>query len=141
MGSRKHPSAFYVETLILILVFVFVLLVVSGVFSASATKSRDAAMLSSAVDIASNAAEAACASCSSDDLLTLLDENGNARAVQGGVEARYDTAGSPDPEGELVLFVGWEEAENFVTCPVTVTYRDKVVYEIKTGVSLGGNRP
>ena len=141
MESKRHQSGFYVETLILILVFVFVLLVVSGLFSASAVKSNDAALLSAAVDIASNAAEAACASGSQEDLVKLLDENGNASVVTGGVEARYDEDGAADPEGVLVLFVGWEEVDSFVTCPVTVTKGDRVIYEIKTGVSLGGETP
>ena len=141
MDSKRHLTGFYVETLILILVFVFVLLVTSGVFSAAAMKSRDAALLSAAVDISSNGAEAAGASGSPEDLLFLLDENGNARAVEGGVEARYDITGKADPEGELVLFVGWDDADGFVTCPVTVTSQDRIIYEIKTGVSPGGERP
>ena len=80
---NKRVTSFYVETLILIIVFVAVILALTQVFGLSKKQSEEAKLLTGAVTLAQNAAEAFSAADSAESLLSLLDEGGNA-ALEGG---------------------------------------------------------
>ena len=101
---RKHITSFYVETLILILVFVAVILTLTQVFGMAKKQSEEAKLLTDAVTLAQNAAEAFSVSESPETLFALLDE-GNAVLDGGCVTASYDTDRTPDPDGVLTVVV------------------------------------
>ena len=98
---NKRVTSFYVETLILILVFVAVILALTQVFGLAKKQSEEAKLLTGAVTLAQNAAEAFSAADSPESLFALLDEGGNAVLEAGTVTASYGADMKPDPEGVL----------------------------------------
>ena len=108
--KKAQWTSFYLEALLLVAVFVAMVLVLTGVFSAARTQSRRARELSRAVTLAANTAEAVSASSDGEELLKVLNENGNAsaRADVPGVTARYDADGTPDPAGDFRVDVSWD---------------------------------
>ena len=108
---KKHQiTAFYLETLLLIAVFIAIILVLTQLFGASRAQSRDAVRLTNAVILAENAAEAVSASRSPEEVARLLDEGGNTRLENGTVEAGYRTDMTPDAGDSpaLRVTVTWE---------------------------------
>ncbi len=101
MKVKKHITSFYIETLILVLVFVAVILTLAQVFGLAKKQSEEAKMLTAAVTVAQNAAEAFSVSDNDEKLLSLLDENGNAEITGGTVEAYYRADMTPDRSGSL----------------------------------------
>lgn len=121
--KRQQTTSFYLETLLLVLIFVGVLLVLTQVFALGKRESRSARDLTDAVILASNAAEAMAASMNEGELLALLNENGNAElAGEGLIRARYDGRMAPDPAGATVLELRYapEGDRGFVRGTVTV---------------------
>ena len=72
MKERGHNTAFYIETLVMILVFVVIILVLTKVFAIAKTDSTEAQRLTDSVSIAQNAAEVVQASESRDAAEYLL---------------------------------------------------------------------
>ena len=89
MSQGNHNTSFYIETLLLILVFITVILLISQVFALGKNESGKAGMLTDAVTLAQNAAEAVSASSNVRELAELLDENGN--VLRPGEEYREIT--------------------------------------------------
>lgn len=98
---NKRVTSFYVETLLLIVVFVAVILALTQVFGLAKKQSEEARLLTGAVTLAQNAAEAFSAADSAESLLSVLDENGNAVLSNGTVTASYGADMKPDPDGVL----------------------------------------
>ena len=98
---NKRVTSFYVETLILIVVFVAVILALTRVFGLAKKQSEEAKLLTGAVTLAQNAAEAFSAAESAEELFTLLDEGGNAALEGMVVTAAYGADMKPDPNGVL----------------------------------------
>ena len=101
MRKNGQVTAFYLETLLLILVFIAIILVLTQVFGLGRMQSAEAKGLNDAVTLAQNAAEAVAASESAEELLGLLNTSDNAAplADTAGVSARYDASLRPDPSG------------------------------------------
>ena len=78
MKRKQHITAFYLETLLMIVVFISIILVLTRVFGSARVQSVEAKRLTAAVTLAQNTAEAASASGSPQDLLDLLNEKNNA---------------------------------------------------------------
>ena len=116
MKKQSHITGFYLETLMLIVVFVLIILVLTQVFGLAQMQSTRAKQLNGAVILAQNAAEAAAASETPEELLKLLNDNDNAvlMADTAGVTACYDSDLNPDAEGNYRVDVTWlpEETEN-----------------------------
>lgn len=116
MKKQSHITGFYLETLMLIVVFVLIILVLTQVFGLAQMQSTIAKQLNGAVILAQNAAEAAAASETPEELLKLLNDNDNAvlMADTAGVTACYDSDLNPDAEGNYRVDVTWlpEETEN-----------------------------
>ena len=116
MKKHSHITGFYLETLMLIVVFVLIILVLTQVFGLAQMQSTRAKQLNGAVILAQNALEAVSASETPEDLLTLLNDNDNAvlMADTAGVTACYDSDLNPDAEGNYRVDVTWlpEETEN-----------------------------
>ena len=113
MKRQGHITGFYLETLMLIVVFISIILVLPQVFGLAQMQSVRARELTRAVILAGNAAEAASASETEEALLELLNENGNAARLQdtAGVTVRYGKDLSPDPEGSYRVDVTWLPTE------------------------------
>ena len=109
MKQGKHLTAFYLETLLLIVVLTAIILVLTQVFGMAQRQSAAAKELTDAVILAQNAAEAVSAGEDRDALLLLLNENGNAFVMQdeAGVSACYDRDRNPAPDGPVRVDVFW----------------------------------
>ena len=148
MRNERHMTAFYLETVLMVIIFVLVILVMARVLGIAKLQSVEAEQMTNAVCLAQNAAEAAASSDSEKELLALLDENGNASLDESGgtpvVKVRYDSGMRPDPNGPLQVEISWEPADEgagtFVTNEISV-YRDggkTPVYSLDAGVYLKG---
>lgn len=140
MRDKHKITAFYMEMLVLVLVFIGVILLLSQVFVSAKEESAQARLLTKAVRLAENAAELIAGAESREELPELLGENGSAYWAQEGVLlARYDAGLQPDPEGELGLQVSWEEEDGLCRHQLAVSWQDgEPVYELKTAVYRGG---
>lgn len=107
--SRRRMTSFYLEALLLILVFVAIILVLTQVFGLGKVQSAQARTLTEGVHLAVNGAEAFAASASPEELAAILDEGGNAALMTdtAGVTARYDMDLQPDPRGRLTMEIYW----------------------------------
>ncbi len=142
--KRHRITTFYMEALFLIAVFIAVILVLTRVFGIGRSQSQEAKLLTSAVSLAQNAAEAVSGSTDPEDVAELLTQTDTISVtVDEGkrIIARYDMDMNPDPEGELKLVIGWEPSETvsgtLVTCPITVwqdEQADEPVYALQTAV-------
>ena len=97
---KKRTTAFYIETLIMILVFVAVILILSHVFGIAVNRSREADMLTRAVSLAQNTAE------------TLEETIASSEGDVGGVIEK--------PEGDLTLTVKWRAEQNLLKADILV---------------------
>ena len=132
---NKRVTSFYVETLILIVVFVAVILALTQVFGLAKKQSEEAKLLTGAVTLAQNAAEAFSAADSAESLFALLDEGGNAVLEAGGVTASYGADLQPDPDGVLrVEIERFSESRRTAEGTIRVVQRDtgKEIYSIGT---------
>ncbi|MBQ6116613.1 MAG: hypothetical protein IJL08_04725 [Oscillospiraceae bacterium] len=109
--KKQHLTAFFLEALLLVVIFVAVILVLTGVFGAARAQSAAARRLTTAVTLAANAAEAVSASDSLEQAAALLDEGGNVTLTGGRCEAAYDAEGRPCSDGgALRVEIRWEAA-------------------------------
>ena len=136
---KNRVTSFYVETLILILVFVAVILTLTRVFGMAKKQSEEAKLLTSAVTLAQNAAEAFSVSAadSGEALLALLDEGGNASLADGILTASYDADMTPDPAGLLRVEVEretWIASAHYARGTIRVVRSDTggEIYSIET---------
>ena len=137
-GKGQHITSFYMETLVLALIFIAVILVLTKVFALSGQMSGKAKVLTNAVHLAENAAEALAASDSLEMLAVLLEEDG-----QEVLQARYDEKMKPAADGSFLVEVLWvPEAgnENGLTQGVINVSREdsgEQLYMLKTAVYMG----
>ena len=124
---KKQVTAFYLETLLMILVFVAVILVLTMVFGSARVQSTQADHLTQAVNLAQSAAEAVAASDSPQMVLALLDEDGAGQQNADNITVfreGYQIDITWVPEGELV------------TSTITVSRAEKELYQLTTAVML-----
>lgn len=143
MNRRKGITAFYLETILMILIFVCVILILTRVFAAARLESVRAQRTTTAVMLAENAAEAALAAGSEEDLAAILSgRTQNAPVLIAGdsagkaVTASYDEAMAPSAEGPYLLEVTWEaDGKKFVRNTITVRYGtlEEPLYTLETG--------
>ncbi len=149
--KRHQITAFYMETLLLIVVFVGVILLLTRVFGFGKLESQSAKLLTNSVCLAENAAEAVSASESPEQLLELLDTCGNASSAEENgirrIRVTYDADMTPDPGGKLCLDVTWEPNASasgvLVNSVITAVYEgtEEPIYTLKTAVFLRGVSP
>ena len=137
MKQKAQTTSFYVETLLLIVVFIAIILGLTQIFGLAEAESSRSAQLTGAVMLAENAAEAVSASRSAGELLALLDE-GSARLEGSVVSARYGAELRPDPAGPYELRVSWEpEAGGLVNSTIEVLREGRGLYTLRTAVFCG----
>lgn len=119
---KKHTTAFYVETVILFLVFVGVLLVLIQVFGKAQATSRKARELTQAVDLAQEGAEALAASADPIGLIGLLD---------GELVDHEVTVCRED----LTMKIYLTEDENLLRAHIEVLAERETIYSLDTAVA------
>ena len=109
MKKDSSVTAFYLEALLLIVLFVAMILLLTQVFGFAQTKSEQAKELTDAVFLAGNAAEAVSASSSAEELLQILNTADNAALLSdaAGVTAKYGRNAEPDGQGCYRVDVSW----------------------------------
>ncbi len=141
MNKTRPLTAFYLETLLLVVLFLAIILVITQVFGLGKVQSGEAKLLTDAVTLAENAAEAFYAAEDEAALVRLLDEKNNTSkpgCAPGEsdaphlVAAYYDAEMRPDPKGVLRAMIRWEEAEGLWTGNVSIFYdlREEPVYAL-----------
>ena len=149
MKRDGQITAFYIETLLLIVVFLAVILVLTQVFGLAKQQSAAARQLTDAVVLAGNAAEAVSVSADPAELLALLNENGNAEELPGssGVKARYDKEKNPDPQGAFCVEVSWQPEKTaggtMISSVIQVRHgaSEEPVYSLETASFREGGAP
>ena len=141
--KKRQTTTFYIETLVLVAILIVVILVLTRVFGMGRARSQEARILTSAVSLAQNAAEAVSSSDSPQMLAQLLNEKDNAGyAADAGVTARYDQEMQPDPDGAFCVQISWEPEEmmagTLVNSTITVLHGQETepVYSIDAAVYL-----
>ena len=141
---RKHITGFYIEVLLLIVVFIGMILVLTRIFGLGKMESTRARLLTNAVTLAGNAAEAVSGSKDPADLLILLNEKENAERSENMVYAHYKTDMTPAANGEFEVAVDWQpEEDGLAKASICVFYREEEtpVYTLETSVytpAVGG---
>lgn len=130
MKQGKRMTAFYLETLLLVVAFAAVILVLIQCFAASERSRRQARELNNAVYLARNAAEAAAEAGDTAELLELL--GGNAVAEDSAMVLRYNETLEPDDGGIYQVRISWEMP---MDAGSTVRY-DITVKNAETGAEL-----
>lgn len=143
-GGKHRITAFYIETLILTLIFIVVILVLMRVFSLSRKMSGQANLLTCAVHLAENAAEAVAASGDEESLYALLDEAGRGNISRPEEEdhilfrVRYDGEMNPAADGNFRVDVIWEpQGEELVKSRINVYWNEEEIYTLDTAVYIG----
>ena len=143
---KKHITGFYIEVLLLIVVFIVMILVLTRIFGLGKMESVRANRLTNAVTLASDAAEAASGSENILDLEALLKENNNTvRENPETLSASYAADLSPAAGGVYKVTVHWlkQEASDLVNVWIDVFYKSdkEPVYSLETAVctsAVGG---
>ncbi len=148
MGAekKKHITAFYMEMLVLVAVFIGVILILTQVFALSRQQSAKARTLTDSVRLAENAAEMMAASDSEESFLAFFGKDGNVKVLEEDghrvYQARYDDDMMPAAEGSFLVNVEWISekgtAGDFVRGLITV-YRngnEEPVYTLETSMFL-----
>lgn len=137
MRDKHRITAFYMEMLLLVVVFTGVILIISGVFAAAKEQSSNARALNGAVRLAENAAEIVAGTDDRSEMVDLLGGNDSAACHLESQKllARYNWNMESDPDGAFLVEVTWEEKDGLVDYDITVTWQDgEPVYELKTSV-------
>lgn len=140
MNTRQaHNTAFYIETLLMIVAFVAVILVLTRTFGEARRESARAKELTDAVILAQNAAEAVSASEDLEDLARLLGTTQKTEVRDGKLFAvsddGYITEVSWEPKGE--------ETGTLVSSTIAVRLAgsDDLIYKLDTAVFLREVQP
>ena len=140
MNTRQaHNTAFYIETLLMIVAFVAVILVLTRAFGEARRESARARELTDAVILAQNAAEAVSASEDLEDLARLLGNTQKTEVREGKLLA--------DSDDGYITEVSWEpsgdETGTLVSSTIAVRLAgsDDPIYELDTAVFLREVQP
>ncbi len=146
MKNKQHITAFYMEILVLVAVFTVVMLILTRVFALSGRQSAEAGVLTKAVHLAENTAEAVAAADSEEGFLALFGADGSVstRDENGHriYEARYNDEMEPAAEGSFLVRVEWLPEDGaggeLVKSTITVYWKggEEPVYTLETGVFL-----
>ena len=124
---RKHITAFYLETLILIAVFAAVILVLTSIFCGARAQSARADHLTGAVMLAENAAEAVAASESIEALLEFLEKEGDVQRAGSVLTLTKDG---------YHVNVTWEREGALAASTITVSWNQNEIYTLETAVAI-----
>lgn len=137
MRDRHRITAFYMEMLLLVMVFTGVIVILSGVFATAKEQSSKARSLNGAVRLAENAAEIVAGTDDRSEMVDLLggDNSAACHLESKKIIARYNGDMEPDPDGGFLVAITWDDKEDLVDYNITVTWQDgDPVYELETSV-------
>lgn len=138
MRDKHRTTAFYIEMLLLILVFTGVIVTLSGVFATAKEQSSRARALNGAVRLAENAAEIIAGTDDRSEMVALLGDSATCHLESKKLLARYNGELEPDPNGGFTLEIVWEDKYGLVSYDIRVTWHGgEPVYELKTSVFYG----
>ncbi len=137
--KQVHTTAFYIETLLLIVAFVAVILVLTRAFGEARRESAKAKELTDAVILAQSAAEAVSASSDPEELVRLLGSAQTAELRDGKVFAVSEDG----YETEVTWEPGASGTGTLVTSTITVRLSgsEDPVYVLDTAAFLGEVQP
>ncbi len=141
MNRKQGITAFYIELLVLILVFMGVIITLTRVFAFAKEESGQARVLTRAVCLAENAAELVGAAQSPQELLALLNLEDNAQQeADGSVRAWFNGDMQPRWDGDFCVDVSWQEEGGLVESEIAVYWQGgaEPVYTLRTGACVGG---
>jgi len=139
--NRKRNTGFYIEAILLLLAFIFVIRTLVQVNAVSHNVSEDARRLTDGVILASNGAELVLASDSPEELMELLKE-GSPERENSVITVHFDDTLEMNPNGSLELVIDWQETgDDFVHAVITVSEQGHEIYTLTTGTYLEGGRP
>ena len=122
---KKHITAFYLETLLMIVVFIAIILVLTNFFSDARIQSVQASHLTEAVVLAENAAEAVAASDSLEMVQSLLNEEGTINENGDVLTVLHDG---------YQVDITWEPDGKLVESRITVSRNEDEIYTLETAV-------
>ena len=122
MTKRGHITGFYLETLLLIAVFIAIILVLTHVFGLGQGQSAEAKLLTNAVCLAQNAAEG-----------FFLEDP----VDRGETETRYGADLTEDPEGEFLVRIEWKREDDMLRGEVTVQKGAETLYTLPVARYMG----
>ena len=142
MKKSGHITSFYIETLLLIVVFISIILVITRVFGEARIESERAKLLTDAVTLAQSAAESFEAAESREELEALLctakdgSKTGGIFFTDSGdpyISAEYGDDFVPVTGGRYMLRLEWSEEDNGLTeAEIRVYYGQEEIYELDT---------
>jgi hypothetical protein len=139
--NQRRNTGFYIEAILLLLAFVFVIRTLVLVNAVSHNVSVEAHHLNDGVLLASNGAELVLASDSPDELMELL-KDGNPKRENSVITVHFDDTLEMNPAGTKELVIDWQDAsDDFVHAVITVYDQGREVYTLTTGGYLEGGRP
>lgn len=122
MKRKQHITAFYLETLLMIVVFISIILVLTRVFGSARVQSVEAKDLTTAVTLAQNTAEAVSASHSPQELQELLEgDDKNSLLLQGIREDAENPAGAVENAATLYILYGAD------MCPLQISQQKETI--------------
>lgn len=144
--KKQTRAAFYVETLLLISALVAVAVVLVRCFYVAERTRVQARELTSAVQLARNAAEAAAGSEDPESLARFLTEK-TVDPSETGLFLVYNAELVPDPSGSFLLEIIWDKVPSpgcgLVNYTIAVEHIRKgyEIYRLETAVYLGEETP
>ena len=129
---KRNNRTFMIELLAMLVVFVFVILVMSRVYARSLAQAQEAKRLNDAVVLASNAAEVFLSAQEEEEIRDILNEKDNA-VYEEDVIAYYNEDLMPDRSGKMKVVIHSEKKNDFIYGTIRVYYEDREVYELQTG--------
>lgn len=138
--NRQAITAFYIEMLVLILVFTGVILTLTRMFAIAKQQSGEAWVLTRAVRLAENAAELQGAAGGPEELLELLDRGNAEKSGEGVVRAWYGDDMEPSREGDFCVAVSWKQRGGLAESVIDVYWLggEEPVYSLSTAAFVGG---
>ena len=134
--KQKQNFGFYMETIIMLLVFMIAISNIVRVFTASYGKSRNAEHLTDAVILASNGAELVLASQSPEEIMSVLKDAGP-ELEDSVITAHFDDNLEMSKDGPIEMKIDWQETEaDFAHAVITVSYSAMELYTLTTGKYL-----
>ncbi len=110
MKEKQHITTFYLETLLMMVVFVSIIMVLTRVFGGASVRSMQAKHLTNAVTLAQNTAEAVSASGSPRELCSILGEDNNAVISENDKSGEVRVIAFYDDQMQPVRFSGDDAA-------------------------------
>jgi len=128
-----------IEIMGMLIFFIVLIQILTGVFARSEAESIKAKRLSKAVILASNSAEVFMSSDSLEQMFEILNQSDNAR-LNEKLEITYDEQLKPDADGKMLVEIIPQEEEDFIHVQISILYDGELIYELQTGHRKGENQ-